>query len=181
VHNKTDYAANAGDRMDPNYYPSEGPASLADGDGASSTPFAWPSWITTMTGITYMHSKVKPADISDGLSHTIAVGEKYLDPDDYENGLGGGDNNSLFQGNDWDTVRWVYNTEWIGFDPMYFTPTMDAMGAPLRERFGSTHAGAAQFALCDGSVRAISYEIDPETFHGLGNRKDGKLIDANSY
>jgi prepilin-type N-terminal cleavage/methylation domain-containing protein len=175
VHNKTDYAANGGDQF-PEDFPPPGPKTLAEGDAGTYT---WPAdWTTKSTGITFMRSRVKPADIPDGLSHTIAAGEKYLEPEYYESGQGGGDNNSLFQGNDWDIVRWVYSGK--NLTPgIYFTPAMDTMGTWIRERFGSTHAGAAQFALCDGSVRAINYEIDPKTFQRLGNRKDGLLIDAS--
>ena len=31
---------------------------------------------------------------------------------------------------------------------------------------------------CDGSVQSVSYTIDPMVHRYLGNRKDGKLIDA---
>jgi prepilin-type N-terminal cleavage/methylation domain-containing protein len=170
--NKTDYAGNAGDRPD---WPDMGPVSLAAYDSGT---YSWPDDLKNATGITYTRSRVKPADIPDGLSHTIAAGEKYLRPEDYENGQGGGDDSSMMQGYDFDTVRWVYNTNAPSFG-IYYTPTMDTMGTLIRERFGSTHAGAAQFALCDGSVRAINYEINPETFQRLGNRKDGLLIDSS--
>jgi hypothetical protein len=33
-------------------------------------------------------------------------------------------------------------------------------------------------SLCDGSVRSLSYEIDPEVYRRLGNRKDGQLVDS---
>jgi prepilin-type N-terminal cleavage/methylation domain-containing protein len=175
VFGKSDYAGNAGDHLS---WCDPGPIDLPTGDSGT---YAWDPEMLSASGITYLRSRVKPSDIPDGLSHTIALGEKYLEPDHYEDGKEGGDDNSMFSGDDYDIVRWVYNTNFQG-DKIYYTPTMDTPGTGnARERFGSAHAGASLFALCDGSVRAINYEIDPETFRRLGNRKDGLLIDANSY
>ena len=38
------------------------------------------------TGIVYVGSMIKIADVTDGTSNTYLLGEKYLVPDDYENG-----------------------------------------------------------------------------------------------
>src|SRR5262245_44161747 len=42
--------------------------------------------------------------------------------------------------------------------------------------YWSTHAGGAHFALCDGSVRFLSYAIDQETFHALASRDGGEVV-----
>jgi prepilin-type processing-associated H-X9-DG protein len=54
-------------------------------------------------------------------------------------------------------------------------------GFDFRLRFGSAHANGCGFAFCDGSVRTISYQIDPEVHRRLGNRRDGMPIDGKQY
>ena len=38
------------------------------------------------------------------------------------------------------------------------------------------HEGMCQFAMCDGSVRAISEHIDAETYNALGTRSQGEIV-----
>ena len=47
--------------------------------------------------------------------------------------------------------------------------------------FGSYHPGGANFAMGDGSVRFLSESISLPVFQQLGDRADGKLLDANQY
>ena len=47
------------------------------------------------------------------------------------------------------------------------------------EANGSAHAAGFNIALCDGSVRTISYSIDAATHANLGNRKDGVAINGD--
>jgi prepilin-type processing-associated H-X9-DG protein len=42
--------------------------------------------------------------------------------------------------------------------------------------YWSMHTGGANFALCDGSVRFLSYEIDKKTFLALGSRHGGEVV-----
>lgn len=41
--------------------------------------------------------------------------------------------------------------------------------------FGSQHAGGAQFAMCDGSIRFIADQIDIDLYRNLGSRNDGAM------
>ncbi len=115
-------------------------------------------------GVISVRSEIRPAQVVDGTSHTVLVAEKYLNPNKYETGDDGSDDSSMYQGHDKDVSR-VFN-KLDAFLPFQDTPGFDTGS----HRFGSTHAGGFQGVLCDGSVRLIAYDIDPETYQGLGTR-----------
>ena len=126
------------------------------------------------TGISFMRSEIKMADVSDGTSNTYMVGEKYLDPDHYFTGRDGTDNQSLFCGFNSDNYSCTC--------PLAWPPLQDQPGYyPGRSLFGSAHAVGFHMALCDGSVRMIHYSIDMETHRRLGNRHDGMAIDGKKF
>jgi prepilin-type processing-associated H-X9-DG protein len=56
-------------------------------------------------------------------------------------------------------------------------PIPDRSRAADRNHFGSAHSGVAHFAFCDGSVRAVSYQIEDDVMRRLGNRHDGQPVD----
>jgi prepilin-type processing-associated H-X9-DG protein len=80
------------------------------------------------------------------------------------------DNESLYTGFNNDNFR-------SAFSP----PTRDRQGLSDPLLFGSNHANACNFTFCDGSVRSISYSIDPILFSNLGNRADGQTIDESAF
>lgn len=154
---QSDYAANGGDTV---AKVTAGPPSLAAGDNPS---FAWPD-TSKCDGVVYLRSQVSPALVRDGLSQTYLIGEKHTlagvpDP---------GDDQSAYSGYDYDTVRWT---------PPSAPPLPDG-GQVGIDRFGASHPLGAQFVFCDGSVRSISFEIDPEIHRRLGNRQDRLPIDG---
>ena len=61
------------------------------------------------TGIMFCGSLVKPADVTDGTSNTYLIGEKYMDPDQYETGWDNADNEAAMIGDNQDIVRWTYS------------------------------------------------------------------------
>lgn len=124
-------------------------------------------------GVSYERSTVFMATITDGTSNTYLVGEKYMNPDSYFDGTdAAGDTADPYEGHDWDICRWTH--------PSYY-PRQDQAGANSIQCFGSAHAGGFNMALCDGSVRSISYSIDAETHRCLGNRRDGNSIDGGRF
>ncbi|MDY0167831.1 MAG: DUF1559 domain-containing protein [Thermoguttaceae bacterium] len=48
-------------------------------------------------------------------------------------------------------------------------------------RFGSSHSNGMNMTFCDGSVRFISYRIDPEIHSRLGQLASGEVIDASRF
>ena len=64
---------------------------------------------------------------------------------------------------------------------MWTTPLPDQAGLSNLIDFGNAHSDSTNMALCDGSVRSVSYSIDPETHHRLCSRKDGKPIDGSKF
>jgi hypothetical protein len=155
---KTDYAANGGSVV---VMWGSGPDSLADalaGIGFTST--------TSCNGIAHQRSKVRFADISDGTSATYLVGEKYLDPRFYTTGASFGDDHSVLVGDDVDLHRWTVEIA-----------EHDRAGLNFTNKFGSAHSGVWYAALCDGSVRGISYTLDAAIHKNLGSRGDGQALD----
>jgi prepilin-type processing-associated H-X9-DG protein len=100
------------------------------------------------------------------------IGEKYLDPDDYEDGSSGADNENMYTGYNNDNFRNCY---------LGRTPMQDRPGTGSTYHFGSAHPAGCQFVFCDGSVHMIPYAIDARTFANLGNRRDGEAVDQSGY
>jgi len=164
---RSDYAANCGDQNVVEYM--RGPASLAQGDDPGYA--GWHS-STVLTGVSFERSEIKDAEVSDGASCTIMIGENYLTPDCYFTGTCRGDNESMYTGFNNDNDRCT--------SPDY--PLLqDQEGYDCVYNFGSAHATGCHFVFCDGSVQTINYSINPEIFRRLGNRKDGLAIDGKMF
>jgi prepilin-type N-terminal cleavage/methylation domain-containing protein len=178
--NKTDYAANGG----------TGPAITGGGPpvtcltsypNCGSAPLYGFNHLLpnpAFTGVSGERSEVRPAQIFDGLSNTLLVGEKYLCPDYYYTGTDGADNDTAFEGNDWDVDRWVTYvdpssglvTNGAAYQPYQDTPGFNVC-AP---GFGSAHTMGLNVVMCDGSVHLLSYLVDLNVYSYLGNRNDHK-------
>ena len=159
-----DYAVCMGDLSNDEW--GGGPGSFAD---AKSATFAWPTIAATATGISYVRSQVTVAMITDGLSNTYMLGERYICPDYYTTGTDPADNETMYTGMDNDTCRTVC-----------YVPMQDTPGLGNTEVFGSAHAGSLNMSFCDGSVQTINYSIDAETHRRLGNRCDDLPVDRKN-
>lgn len=105
------------------------------------------------------------AVVTDGTSQTIVVGEKWMGRSEYERHTCS-DNEGYTSGWDWDIVRW-------GNEP----PRQDVGNDNnCKREFGSTHPGGALFALCDGSTRMITFEVDRNIFRYACQTNDGEPV-----
>ena len=150
---KTDYAANCGNQN--RNQNGGGPAA------GSTTPPATP---TLETGICFQASEITIAEVLDGTSFTIAVGEKYLEVQEWQKGTDGADNEGMYTGYNNDVYRSTHS--------IFFPPQKDTKGLILYT-YGSNHSQAFNVALCDGSVRSIRYSIAFRPYNSLGSRRDG--------
>jgi prepilin-type N-terminal cleavage/methylation domain-containing protein len=155
---RSDYAVNAGDTafIESGRGPDPSQIDLSNDDAWSG----WSSYPPT-NGVCFSRSELPLKKITDGLSKTYYCGEKYLNPDNYANGLDGGDNETWCTG---------WNND--NFRSTAFPPFPDTPGYAETRIFGSSHAGAFHMAMCDGSVHAISYEISAEIHRLFGSRAD---------
>lgn len=138
--------------------------------------------VTEMNGISHLRSETKPRHVSDGLSKTYTVGERYIHYLHYEDGTAGDDNQSWDCGYDWDSYRWTNITDKTGAflakDAKGLYPgepvgDNGALASGNNQNFGSAHAQIFFMALADGSVQSIPYDIDLLVHQGLGSRNDG--------
>ena len=105
----------------------------------------------------------------------MMVAEKYLNPKyhgtDRINSCT--DNNSLYQGYDWDVIRWVPKNN----SDLSKAPRQDAHDIDVicPQRFGSSHSGVFFAVMCDGSVQGINFKIDLEVYTAKGTRSGGEV------
>jgi prepilin-type N-terminal cleavage/methylation domain-containing protein/prepilin-type processing-associated H-X9-DG protein len=104
------------------------------------------------------------AQIVDGTSQTILVGERPTDPAAYWG---------------WWAVGLGIDDHGLGDYVLDVAEGLFAGDLNARQdllHYWSAHSGGAHFVLCDGSVRFLSYSIDRKTFLALGSRDGGEVI-----
>ncbi len=144
-------------------------------------------------GVLFLNSHVPAADIPDGTTHTIFVGEKTVEADDL--GWMSGTRTTLRN-----TGTPINGAVAGPILPMPVLP-MPGAGQPAQPQetteapeaaapqgpqlfvggFSSFHPGGANFLFGDGAVRFLSETITPQVYQQLGHRADGKLLQERPY
>jgi prepilin-type N-terminal cleavage/methylation domain-containing protein/prepilin-type processing-associated H-X9-DG protein len=138
-------------------------------------------------GLFYRNSKVKMADILDGSSNVLMVGER-ASAHDFQPGVAPVDSYSTWYA----AVPGVTRPAGMMMASMTEGPASLILGhvgqsAPMLMHhppnttnhivnFSSRHTGGMQFLMSDGSVHFLSENIDYDTFRFLGQRADGNPI-----
>jgi prepilin-type N-terminal cleavage/methylation domain-containing protein/prepilin-type processing-associated H-X9-DG protein len=121
-------------------------------------------------GLVYRMSRIVPAKVTDGMSNTYLLAEKYVPANGYtENGDRGDD--PLLAGFGSHNVRWAYDQPANDRDE-FVTQT-----GPRANSMGSAHAGTFTVAYADGSVQEISTAVDLSVHRGLASRADGQTVE----
>lgn len=153
------------------------------------------------TGMFFLNSHIRPRDVSDGLSHTLMVGEKVVEETDL--GWISGTRATLRNTGTppaepapaglvplvGEPGAWVAPNEQQpqqgpnppGAPPAPAPPQAKPGPAPdpalVVGGFGSAHPGGFNAVLGDGSCRFINRLINPTAYQQLGHRADGKLVE----
>jgi prepilin-type N-terminal cleavage/methylation domain-containing protein len=148
----------------------EGPPTVADADSNKNFVKNRFDQHQRNGGVLFQRTNLNMKEISDGTSNTYMVGEKMVEPRFYEDinaaaPAGNNDDQGLWVGDDLDNCR---NTE--------LAPVQDQDGISFLFLYGSAHPAGVHIAMCDASVRSISYDIEVETHKWLGHRSDGNTV-----
>ncbi len=174
---RSDYAMNCGDQRHNEY--GSFPRSLTavsrfrwcnDEIGNANTTSRCKPFVRELNGISFQHSEVGIHHVTDGTSNTYLMGEKYLNPLHYDDGLAGADNETWCTGYNNDNYR-------NGFDP----PLNDRPGIVGNYRFGSAHPTTWHMAYCDGHVESLTYDVDEYVHRAACNRHDGAVNPRSLY
>jgi prepilin-type N-terminal cleavage/methylation domain-containing protein/prepilin-type processing-associated H-X9-DG protein len=132
--------------------------------------------------LTGLAQPIKISRITDGTSHTILLGEKYVRSDMYAGG-GYSDDHGWIEGWDPDDIRCTCFQPYQDSDGYQFQSqgTADIFGHDRDiPYFGSAHPGGFNAVFADGAVHTLNYDIDPVAFNALATRAGGEVIDTSA-
>jgi len=156
-----------------NYFACQGGGPTADCTATSSTSCKF-----FHNGMFYANSKIRFADLQDGSSSTVMVGEtKYLRTKTIaESGSAPGDRPKWMS---WDSALRAWSGG-IHSIPIGLAATQHPINAfdswgwcQMTSSFSSHHSGGCHLMMADGSVHFVSEDIDMSVYHSIGIRDDG--------
>jgi prepilin-type N-terminal cleavage/methylation domain-containing protein/prepilin-type processing-associated H-X9-DG protein len=128
--------------------------------------------ISAVVGPIFTFSKIKARQVTDGMSSTLAIGERHI-PIDVESNPGLEDHdkgdNAFFAADNPSTIL-------AGTEHGLATGRYDMRNSV----FGSEHSQLVQFAFLDGHVLAINRSIDRLTLQRLSIIADGEVVDTSN-
>jgi type II secretory pathway pseudopilin PulG len=169
---RSDYAINGGSSV---AIVHGGPTDFLQGDDEKY----WRTSITNrkISGVSHIRFAAALRSITDGASKTYLVGEKYVESAWYETGESLGDNESQYAGYCTDLNRFAGAVERLALSQSPVAPPLNdnaipGSGLPGHSRFGSAHAEGLNMLTCDGSLRFMGFDVDPDIHFRLGYRND---------
>jgi prepilin-type processing-associated H-X9-DG protein len=128
----------------------------------------------------FQNSKTKMAEIADGTSNTVLVGECMYKADlDHPTstekraalwaGMTGEHADPVSGG----LAIWISDVMW------WLDENSATINGPAPQAFSSRHPGGAYFAFCDGSIRFFRDGGNPDIVRWLGGRDDGVVVSVD--
>lgn len=166
-----DYAGNAGSHL--HYLTFEWGLFSGEVDGVMNSGLTRDNPVENGRLVKPIKGRYKFSSIEDGLSNTIFLGEKHLDPAHLGRPLGWADG-CIYNGDEPATIMRLGGILLqIAPHPEYGIAPGDG---PV---WGSAHPGRSNFVLGDGSVHAYAVETDAEVLYRLCSRIDGGVVSGS--
>jgi prepilin-type N-terminal cleavage/methylation domain-containing protein len=167
-------------------WPADGKRAVGDYLGNGGT---WGSWngLTTSSNsldgaivpsVVYSGRSVQFANITKGTSNTLLVGEKYLDKTIAATQSDCNDDQGWTDGWDNDVIGFAQGASSSG-PPT--PPLPDGSVGTCGLYFGSAHPAGIQTVLCDGSVRLVSYTVNPNAFLIFCQAQSAGVLDWSTF
>jgi prepilin-type N-terminal cleavage/methylation domain-containing protein/prepilin-type processing-associated H-X9-DG protein len=149
-------------------------------DDASTIPSGAPTGARALEqvpldGMLWGDSAVRIAEVKDGTSKTVIIGESFTDPDYGKDGQA----MDYWQFGSPQAGGWASGgaggteySEGVGSTGPKLNSRLDPSqpGVIMEMAFGSWHPGGANLAFVDGSVRFLSQDVDLTAYRALGSR-----------
>lgn len=164
-----DYAGNAGT---PEHFPTFIWADvIGEPDGVFSSGLYVDNPVVSNRLVNGMKGRYRLADVTDGLTQTVFIGEKAVSTFG-ETQPGGWGDGSIYNGEEPGTAMRLGGP---GFG-LARTIRIEAPGPGAIPVFGSYHPQLVNFSMGDGSVQGLSVDTDEETLRRLCSRNDGSTV-----
>jgi prepilin-type processing-associated H-X9-DG protein len=138
-------------------------------------------------GVLYPGSNTRIAEIRDGTSNTLAIGERtYIFRQWMLGATKYGNPPKRICSGSAHNIRYPFNANPFELEDGFYKFDRDAPAAASKEMllndlfFGSEHPGGSQFSFADGSVHMLHDELDFTVYQNLATRDGGETV-SESY